>query len=110
MISKFHGPVKTEGAVAVGCSDLLAVNFMQLFLQSFPSSDVPWLLRLAHPPTRTECITKPPATHSRIGYSGKISIEMILQNVLQHTRRNRRPNIGVPPRAMLENQWPDALW
>jgi hypothetical protein len=24
MISKFYGPVKTEGAVAVACSDLLA--------------------------------------------------------------------------------------
>jgi hypothetical protein len=23
MMSKFHGPVKTEGAVAVACSDLL---------------------------------------------------------------------------------------
>ena len=32
---------------------------------------------------------------------------MILQNMLQHTRRNRHPNISVPARAVLENQRPD---
>jgi len=30
MMFKFHGPVKTEGAVAVACGDLLASVFMRL--------------------------------------------------------------------------------